>query len=139
MFGNRDHKLDDTRTRVMVQMDYEPEGIKESIGSVVGADDRRVKKDLESFKEMIETSGHETAAGAATSNTDREAASLRCAEALPIRSAVPLGGGGRGGSKRSQSPRPTVSLEIGVQAALRRPLDAASLISTIAEGAARFR
>ena len=44
----------------MVQMDYEPEGIKESVGSVVGADDRRVKKDLESFKEMIETSGRET-------------------------------------------------------------------------------
>lgn len=54
------HKLDDSRTRVMVQMDYEPEGIKESVGSVVGADDRRVKKDLESFKEMIETSGRET-------------------------------------------------------------------------------
>ena len=56
------HKLDDSRTRVMVQMDYEPEGIKESVGSVVGADDRRVKKDLESFKELIETSGHETGA-----------------------------------------------------------------------------
>ena len=62
MFGNRDHKLDDTRTRVMVQMDYQPDGIKESVGSVVGVDDRRVKKDLESFKEMIETSGRETSA-----------------------------------------------------------------------------
>ena len=54
------HKLDDSRTRVMVQMDYQPDGIKESVGSVVGVDDRRVKKDLESFKEMIETSGRET-------------------------------------------------------------------------------
>ncbi len=36
------HKLDDARTRVMVQMDYEPEGVKESVGSMVGLDDRRV-------------------------------------------------------------------------------------------------
>ena len=28
------HKLDDARTKVMVQMDYEPEGMKESVGSM---------------------------------------------------------------------------------------------------------
>ena len=54
------HKLDDARTRVMVQMDYEPEGMKESVGSMVGLDDRRVKKDLEAFKELIESAGHES-------------------------------------------------------------------------------
>ena len=54
------HKLDDTKTRVMVQMDYEPEGLKESSGSMIGSDDRKVKADLESFKTMIESSGHET-------------------------------------------------------------------------------
>ena len=54
------HKLDDTKTRVMVQMDYEPEGLKESAGSMIGSDDRKVKADLESFKTMIESSGHET-------------------------------------------------------------------------------
>jgi len=54
------HKLDDSRTRVMVQMDYEPDGLKESFGSMVGADERRVKKDLESFKKLIETNRHET-------------------------------------------------------------------------------
>ena len=54
------HKLDDARTRVMVQMDYEPEGLKESVGSLVGLDDRRVKKDLEAFKGLIEATGHET-------------------------------------------------------------------------------
>jgi len=51
------HKLDDSRTRVMVQMDYEPEGLKESAGSMVGLDDRRVKKDLEAFKEIVEAGG----------------------------------------------------------------------------------
>jgi uncharacterized membrane protein len=54
------HKLDDARTRVMVQMDYEPEGMKESVGSLVGLDDRRVKKDLEAFKELIEATGRES-------------------------------------------------------------------------------
>lgn len=54
------HKLDEARTRVMVQMDYAPEGVKESIGSMVGADDRRVRKDLEAFKDLIETSGNES-------------------------------------------------------------------------------
>jgi uncharacterized membrane protein len=56
------HKLDDAHTKVMVQMDYEPEGLKESAGSALGADSRRVKKDLESFKEFVESRGAETGA-----------------------------------------------------------------------------
>ena len=56
------HKLDDAHTKVMVQMDYEPEGLKESAGSAFGADTRRVKKDLESFKEFVESRGAETGA-----------------------------------------------------------------------------
>ncbi len=56
------HKLDDSRTKIMVQMDYEPEGMKESVGSAIGFDSRRVKNDLESFKEFIESRGSETGA-----------------------------------------------------------------------------
>jgi uncharacterized membrane protein len=56
------HKLDDGNTKVMVQMAYEPEGMTESIGSFVGLDSHRVKKDLESFKEFIEGRSHETGA-----------------------------------------------------------------------------
>ena len=55
------HKLGNARTRVMVQMAYEPSGLKESAGSAIGIDSRRVKGDLESFKEFIE-SGTETGA-----------------------------------------------------------------------------
>ena len=54
------HKLDENRTRVMVQMDYEPKGVVESAGSMVGADDRRVRGDLESFKEYVEERGAAT-------------------------------------------------------------------------------
>jgi len=57
------HKLDDSHTKVMVQMEYEPEGMKESLGSVVGFDSHRVKGDLESFKEFIESRGSESGAG----------------------------------------------------------------------------
>jgi uncharacterized membrane protein len=56
------HKLDDSRTKVMVQMGYEPEGLKESVGSVFGVDSHRVKGDLESFKDFIESRGGETGA-----------------------------------------------------------------------------
>jgi uncharacterized membrane protein len=56
------HKLDEGRTKVMVQMAYEPEGVTESVGSFVGLDSRRVKGDLESFKEFIEGRAHETGA-----------------------------------------------------------------------------
>ena len=56
------HKLDDSRTEVMVQMEYEPEGMKESVGSIVGIDSHRVKGDLESFKDFIESRGGETGA-----------------------------------------------------------------------------
>jgi uncharacterized membrane protein len=54
------HKLDETRTRVMVQMDYEPKGLVESAGSMIGVDNRRVRGDLESFKEFIEERGAAT-------------------------------------------------------------------------------
>ena len=56
------HRIDDNTTRVMVQMDWEPEGLKEKVGSAVGADDARVRGDLERFKELIENRGQETGA-----------------------------------------------------------------------------
>jgi uncharacterized membrane protein len=54
------HRLDENRTRIMLQLDWEPEGAKEQLGSAVGIDDRQVKGDLERFKRMIENRGAET-------------------------------------------------------------------------------
>ena len=54
------HRLDDVRSRVMVQIDFVPEGIKEKLGSALGAPDRRVQGDLERFKELIESRGRES-------------------------------------------------------------------------------
>jgi uncharacterized membrane protein len=56
------HRLDEGRTKVMVQMDYEPEGLKESLGSALGSDERRVKSDLDRFKELVESRGVESGA-----------------------------------------------------------------------------
>src|ERR671932_157358 len=56
------HRLDDTRCKIMVQMDWEPEGMLESLGAALGSDDRRVKSDLQRFKEMIEQRGSATGA-----------------------------------------------------------------------------
>jgi uncharacterized membrane protein len=56
------HKLDDNRTRVTAQMDFEPEGIAEKAADRVGMIEGRVKDDMERFKQFIEEKGHETGA-----------------------------------------------------------------------------
>jgi uncharacterized membrane protein len=56
------HRLGEDRTRIMVQLDWEPEGVMESAGSALGFDERRVKGDLERFTELIESRGTETGA-----------------------------------------------------------------------------
>jgi uncharacterized membrane protein len=56
------HRIDDNTTRIMIQMDWEPEGAIEQAGAAVGADDARVRGDLERFKEMIESRGAESGA-----------------------------------------------------------------------------
>jgi uncharacterized membrane protein len=56
------HRLDDSTTRVTVQMEVEPEGPVEAVGAAAGMPDRRVKGDLDRFKEFIESRGTETGA-----------------------------------------------------------------------------
>jgi uncharacterized membrane protein len=56
------HRLDDATTRVTVQMSWEPEGVIEQAGAAIGADERRVRGDLERFKELLEARGQESGA-----------------------------------------------------------------------------
>lgn len=51
------HKISETETRVTVQLDWEPTGLLEKLGSAVGAGSHAVKKDLKNFKEYIESQG----------------------------------------------------------------------------------
>jgi uncharacterized membrane protein len=54
--------LGEEKTLVMVDMTYEPEGLKEQLGAKIGFDSRQVKQDVVRFKELIETLGTETGA-----------------------------------------------------------------------------
>ena len=54
------HHIADNVTRVTLQMDYDPEGFIENVGSALGVVERRIKGDLERFKKFVETRGHET-------------------------------------------------------------------------------
>ena len=56
------HKLDDTHTRVTVQLEWAPQGFVETVGAAVGVDDHAIKKDLKEFKRFIESRGAETGA-----------------------------------------------------------------------------
>jgi uncharacterized membrane protein len=56
------HRLDDSTTRVTLQMDVEPEGVIENVGEWAGFLDRRVQGDMDRFKEYIEGRGVESGA-----------------------------------------------------------------------------
>ena len=54
------HRVDDRRTRIMLQLEAEPDGTAEKVGDALGVLKRRVKGDLERFREMIESRGSES-------------------------------------------------------------------------------
>jgi len=56
------HRIDDGTTKVMLQLEAEPEGLVEKVGDAMGMLDRQVKNDLERFRDFVETRGRETGA-----------------------------------------------------------------------------
>jgi uncharacterized membrane protein len=48
--------------RITLSMSYQAEGLTEALGSAVGLDERRVRGDLQRFKELIESRGAESGA-----------------------------------------------------------------------------
>lgn len=56
------HRLGQDQTKVTVQLDWQPEGVTENVGSLLGFDDRQVDQDLKNFKEFIESRGAPTGA-----------------------------------------------------------------------------
>ncbi len=56
------HRIADNQTKVMLQMEYDPEGLIEKAGDALGVVKSRVKGDLERFKSFIESRGQETGA-----------------------------------------------------------------------------
>ena len=56
------HRLDESRTRVMIQIDWEPEGALERAGTLAGLDDHQVRADAKRFKTYVATRAHESGA-----------------------------------------------------------------------------
>src|SRR5687768_6931449 len=56
------HRIDDNTTRVMLQMEFDPESFSEKAADALGLVKGRVKGDLERFKTFIEERGTETGA-----------------------------------------------------------------------------
>lgn len=56
------HRISDDTTRLMVQMDYDPDDLVEQAGDAMGVLKRRVENDLQQFKAFIEKRGSETGA-----------------------------------------------------------------------------
>ncbi|MCN0178814.1 SRPBCC family protein [Salinispora arenicola] len=56
------HRLDENSSRVTLQLEFEPHGVVEQAGDMLGFVDRRAKGDLQRFKQFIEARGTETGA-----------------------------------------------------------------------------
>jgi uncharacterized membrane protein len=56
------HRLDEGRTRIMLQLEVEPEGVVENVADHLGFLKRQAKGDLERFKVFIEVRGAESGA-----------------------------------------------------------------------------
>ena len=56
------HRIDDGKTRIMLQLEVEPDGVAEKAADVLGVIKRRATGDLERFKELVESRGTESGA-----------------------------------------------------------------------------
>jgi uncharacterized membrane protein len=67
------HRLSDDSTKIMLQLEYDPEGVVENVGDAVGVVSQRVEGDLKRFKEFIESRGQETGAWRGTIGAKKSA------------------------------------------------------------------
>ena len=64
------HRLGEGRTRVMLQLEFEPEGLIERVGDLLGVVERRAAGDLERFAEFVGDRGQATGAWRGTVDQD---------------------------------------------------------------------
>jgi len=56
------HRISDFKTRIMLQIDYEPQGIDEQLGDALGMVKMQARASLKGFKKLLESRGRETGA-----------------------------------------------------------------------------
>ncbi|MEU6119322.1 SRPBCC family protein [Streptomyces sp. NPDC047117] len=56
------HRIDDQHTKVMLQLEHDPEGIADTVGDKLGFVRSKATTDLKNFKKFIESRGTETGA-----------------------------------------------------------------------------
>jgi uncharacterized membrane protein len=56
------HRVSDDRTRVMLQMAYDPQGVTENLADSAGLTGYTIESSLQSFKKFVEERGEETGA-----------------------------------------------------------------------------
>jgi uncharacterized membrane protein len=56
------HKINDSTTRIALQMDYDPQSMDEKVGDALGLVKMQLKGNLKRFKELLESRGSETGA-----------------------------------------------------------------------------
>ena len=56
------HKIDDRHCKVSLSIEYDPQGVIQTVGDKLGFVDRKVEGDLERFKKFIESRGSESGA-----------------------------------------------------------------------------
>jgi len=93
------HRLDESTTRVHLQMEYEPDTLPEKAGAALGVIGHRIQGDLGRFKEFIEEQGEETGAWRGEIDRPAQAGEPTPAGAHPTQTGEPAHTGAR--------PRPT--------------------------------
>jgi uncharacterized membrane protein len=56
------HRLDDSHTKIMLQLEHDPQGIADTVGDKLGFVRHQAKGDLKRFKSFIESRGAESGA-----------------------------------------------------------------------------
>ena len=64
------HRLDENKTRVRLNLEWEPEGFVEKAGAALNIDDAQVGSDLKEFRRLIESNGFATGAWRGTVEND---------------------------------------------------------------------
>jgi uncharacterized membrane protein len=119
-------QLGSNRSRIDLEMHWEPQDVIERVGDVLGAEDARIQGDLKRFKEFIESRGTETGAWRGRIDGERvgEAAGWGSRGSRPQRPCA------WGCSRRSRGACRPATTGLGSSSCLSSPRGSSSVVST---------